>query len=198
MTRTPSKTKTAAKRTSARKPAARAKKASASKKGVPADEVATSTLTEVLEQTKIEAVSEIEEVLESVLADKISSGIRSEIEGLKKEIIDDVMGTIMPLLEALKKIADEAPQPVGPDGAEAPSSATSALGGAVPSLEEMQKAALETIRTQEKLMTGSEHILEELQKARQALAKTRKRGVKGYWLDQLMKNSSGEKGGNNK
>ncbi len=181
----------------AKKQRARPKKTRTPDNGDSADETASTIDAETLEQLKAAALSQVEEITEGLLEDKISAGVKSEIKHLKKEVVDEVMGTIMPLLEALKKIADEAPQASGAGNADWRTTAD-AMGTAVPSLQEMQKAAIETIRTQEKLMTGSENILEELEKARKLFAKTRKRGIKGYWLEQLVKNSSGEKGGSDK
>lgn len=163
----------------------------------PVDEITTLIDAENLEVFKAEALEHVEEIAASRLEDKVSERVQVEIKKLKKEVVDEVMNTIMPLLEALKKIRDEAPS-TGADEEAVEGTATSAMGASVPSLEDMQKAALETIRTQEKLMTGSEHILEELEKARKLFAKGRRRGVKGYWLDQLLKNSSGENGGSDK
>lgn len=197
MAKAPSNRKTTKKTTGARKAAARTRSAKVAGDKEPVDEVTTLIDAENLEVLKAEVLEHVEETTTSRLEDKVSASVQIEIKKLKKEVVDEVMSTIMPLLEALKKIRDEAPsESVGEEVAEG--TATSAMGASVPSLEDMQKAALETIRTQEKLMTGSEHVLEELEKARKLFAKGRRRGIKGYWLDQLLKNSSGEKGGSDK
>lgn len=197
MAKSPTNRKTSRKATGARKPSARTKKTLPSDDKEPVDEITTLIDAEDLEILKAETLEHVEEIATSRLEDKVSASVQAEVEKLKKEVVDEVMSTIMPLLEALKKIRDEAPS-AGTAEDVGDSTATSALGSSVPSLEEMQKAAIETIRTQEKLMTGSEHILEELEKARKLFAKGRRRGIKGYWLDQLLKNSSGENGGSDK
>lgn len=189
--------KTTKKASSARKSPSRARKTPVSDDQEPVDEITTLIDAESLEVLKAEALEKVEGITSSWLENKVSASVQSEIKKLKKEVVDEVMNTIMPLLDALKKIRDEAPTTGEAEEAD-DGTATSALGSSVPSLEEMQKAAIETIRKQEKLMTGSEHILEELEKARKLFAKGRRRGIKGYWLDQLLKNSSGENGGSDK
>ncbi|MBO6506613.1 MAG: hypothetical protein JJ850_01505 [Kordiimonadaceae bacterium] len=197
MAKTPTNRKTSKKTTGARKAPTRSRSTKVAGDKEPVDEITTLIDAENLEVFKAEALEHVEEIAASRLEDKVSERVQVEIKKLKKEVVDEVMNTIMPLLEALKKIRDEAPS-TGADEEAVEGTATSAMGASVPSLEDMQKAALETIRTQEKLMTGSEHILEELEKARKLFAKGRRRGVKGYWLDQLLKNSSGENGGSDK
>ncbi len=193
MTKSPSKKRTVKRQPANRKPAGRLKETPTPDNGDMNDEIASTIDAENLELFKAEAFSQIEKITEDMLEDKISAGVKSEIESLKKEVVDEVMGTIMPLLEALKKIADEASQTTE-KGTPDFTTATGVMGAAVPSLQDMQKAAIETIQTQEKLMAGSENILEELEKSRKIFAKSRKRGIKGYWLEQLIKNSSGRKG----
>jgi hypothetical protein len=204
-TSAPKKPASRAARTTKAKSAAR-KPSTARKKGASDETPATDTPTATWELTP-EVIAEIEQIIEERAAAEVADCLHKEIEQLKKHIIEEVMGTIMPLLEALKKIAGD---PAGvhmpggshsassEDQSEADPTSATAQGSEtkphIPSLEEMQKAALESIHTQEKLMAGTVSMVEELQKVRDRLSNHRKRGIKGYWLDQLVKNSSGKKG----
>jgi len=202
----PKKPASRAARTTKTKSAAR-KPSTARKKGAP-DETTTADTTTAAWELTPEVIAEIEQIIEERAAAEVADCLPKEIEQLKKHIIEEVMGTIMPLLEALKKIAGDSAGVHMPGGSHSassedqseadPSSGGTAQGNEtkphIPSLEEMQKAALESIHTQEKLMAGTVSMVEELQKVRDRLSNHRKRGIKGYWLDQLVKNSSGKKG----
>lgn len=176
------------------------KKTSTSKRGKSHESSATDT-THTTTVFEPEIAAQIERIIEDRVTAKIVNSVQAEIAILKKEITDDVIQRIMPLLETLKKIASEAEKEAshhhpGPDLDGDPTETP--LNPAPLSLEQLQEATLKAMQDQEKLVEGSVDFMSELKRARETLYQTRQKGIKRFWLEQLVKNSSGRKGNSEK
>lgn len=111
------------------------------------------------------------EMARKLLREEVELMRSEEIELMKKEILSSVTETVNPFLEALQKIKNEH------EGMSLKGS-PSMLGNEMPSLEDMQKSAMETMMSSSDNMLNSNDFLKDLRQKKKARLASMIQGLK--------------------